>query len=84
MAQIEKLVTVTIGDGLVVVKREGQSAPVLANILGVDKNENGEIVTIWLDRLVHRLAERKFVGWNVSGAVSTVLKRAAVASSSTR
>lgn len=74
MAKEQKRVDVAIGD-VVVVKREGNSSPVIAGILGMDRDGAGEIETIWLDRLVHKIGEDTFVGWKVSGAVSTVLKR---------
>lgn len=70
-------VTVTLGDGVVVLHRSGQSKRVVANVLGVERAENGEIQMIWLDRLVHRMFEREFVDWSVRGAVSTVLARKA-------
>lgn len=75
MAKEQKRVDVSLGDGVVVLKREGQSDAVIAGVLGVDRDESGEIETIWLDRLVHKVGEDTFVGWSVSGAVSTVLKR---------
>lgn len=58
-----------------VLKRERSSNPVIAGILGVDRDESGEIETIWLDRLVHKVGEDEFVGWSVSGAVSSILRR---------
>lgn len=75
MAKEQKRVDVSVGDGVVVLKREGQSSSVIAGILGMDRDEAGEIETIWLDRLVHKVGENQFVGWKVSGAVSTVLRR---------
>jgi len=73
----QKRVDVSLGDGVVVLKREGQSDPIVAGILGMEQNAEGEIVMIWLDRLVHKIGEKEFVDWDVSGAVSTVLKRVA-------
>lgn len=71
----ERKPEISIGDGMVVVKRPGQSRSVVACILGMELDAQGRPVTIWLDRIVHRLFEDSFEGWRVSGAVSTVLSR---------
>jgi len=76
MPHDQQTVTVTLGEGVVVLHRSGRSAAVIANILGQDLDVNGEVKQIWLDRLVHRSYETEFVGWNVSGAISSVLTRA--------
>mgnify|MGYP000745875685 CR=1 FL=1 len=70
-------VTVTLGDGVVVLHRSGQSKRIVANVLGVERADSGEIQKVWLDRLVHRTFESEFADWHVSGAVSTVLIRKA-------
>lgn len=75
MAKEKERVEVSIGQDVVVLKREGKSGPVLAGILGVDRDDSGEIDTIWLDRLVHKIGEDQFVGWHVSGAVTSILRR---------
>lgn len=67
-------VTVTLGEGVVVMKKAGQSRPIIANILGDERDVNGNTTKVWLDRFVHR-PNWEFVGWHVSGAVSTVLER---------
>jgi len=72
----EKTVSVSIGDGLVTIMRRGQTSTIVAEILGVKKNDQGEIVQVWLDRLVHRPQDtEKFIGWHVSGTVSSILTR---------
>lgn len=71
-------VNVVIGDGTAVLRRSGQSQPIIANILGVDRDANGEIERIWLDRVVHRPGESQFIGWNVEGAISSVLTKAGI------
>lgn len=71
----KSMVSVTLGENTAVIRRAGQSHPVLAGILGVKKQRDGEIKTVWLDRLVHRIGETDFEGWRVSGAVSTILTR---------
>lgn len=75
MSKEQKRVEVSLGENVVILKREGQSNPVIAGILGVDQNAEGVIETIWLDRLVHKRGESDFVGWKVSGAISSILKR---------
>lgn len=77
MMKDKQLVNVTLGEGVVVLNRSGQSRPVVATVLGVEKDDQGEVKTLWLDRLVHRTHEFAFEGWEVSGAVSSVLRRQA-------
>lgn len=62
--------TVTVGEETVALKRSGQSAVVVAQILGRSRKDDME--TIWLDRLVHE-DDEEFVGCSASGAISTVL-----------
>ncbi|MGF6782065.1 hypothetical protein [Paraburkholderia sp. GAS334] len=69
----ESNVTVTVGDGVVTVKREGTRKAVVARVLGQVEREGVELLC--LDRLVHESHERSFVGWQVSGAVTTMLSR---------
>lgn len=71
-------ITVTIGDGVVVIRRSGVSRASVANILGMEHDSQCEIKTLWLDRLIHGPNESGFIGWRVSGAVSSVLERCAV------
>jgi NAD kinase len=66
---------VTLGDDTAVIRRTGHSRPEVAKILGVERDASGQIVTVWLDRLVHRVGETEYMEWQVSGAVSTVLRR---------
>lgn len=68
-------VEVTLSESTAVIRRSGQSTPVIAGILGVEKNAAGVVKTVWLDRLVHGIGEDRFDGWAVSGAVSTILRR---------
>ena len=71
----ESRVTVTVGDGVVTLRRDGQSSPITANILGMDRDSEGNPVRIWLDRIVHRSKPSSYIGWSVSGAVASVLVR---------
>lgn len=64
---------VTLGQGVVTVKRDGSSAVVLANILGTETAGGEE--KIYLDRLVHKVWEGKLGEFAASGAISTVLTR---------
>jgi len=66
--------TVAIGDASVVIKSNVRSSIVTANILGVDRDESGEVETVYLDRRVH-YKNTTFHGWAASGAVSTVLHK---------
>lgn len=71
-------VTVALGEGVAVLRRSGQSKRIVANVLGVERSESGEVQKVWLDRLVHRTFESEFENWSVSGAVSTVMTRKTV------
>lgn len=71
----KETVAVTIGDGVVVLHRDGRSNPVVANILDAEKDATGEIITVYLDRCVHKPGETEFVGWSVSGAVVTEMRK---------
>lgn len=64
---------VTIGEGLVVIKRHGVSQKIIANILGVENNQDGNVNRIYLDRLVHKPIEKTLGLWNVTGAISSIL-----------
>jgi hypothetical protein len=67
-------VTVTIGEGIAVLKRTGQGSPTIANILGIDRDAEGNIETVYLDRMVHKPMETSFEGWTVSGAIATEMR----------
>ena len=47
-------IEVVIGDGSVTIRRSGRSAPIVAQVLGLDRDPDGAVIRIWLDRLVHR------------------------------
>lgn len=72
----DESVTVTLGEGVVVLTRSGTSQPTVANILGQQADAHGPWHIV-LDRLVHHPGEREFVGWTVSGAVASELRRVA-------
>jgi hypothetical protein len=60
-----------IGDGVIVVRRKGASAPAVANILGSITREGN--VHLYLDRLVHKHFENEIGGYKVTGAISSIL-----------
>jgi hypothetical protein len=69
-----KKVSVTLGEGVVVVRRDGSQAAVVAGVLGTDQDANGEVKVAWLDRVIHRPSD-EFDGWKATGAVVTELHR---------
>lgn len=73
MAKKEEI-HVTLGADHAAIRRSGRV--VVAQILGVDRDQGGEVETVYLDRLVHKIWEDEFVGWRVWGAISTILHRA--------
>ena len=68
--------TITLGDGVVVLKRQGKGL-VTASVLGeeLDFPSKG-VKTLWLDRLIHddRAGEDTLGGFRVHGAVVTQLE----------
>jgi hypothetical protein len=68
-------VNAVVGDGVVVLHRTGRSRQTVANILGTETDGVGNIRTIYLDRIVHKPREVQFVGWHVSGAVVTEMRK---------
>lgn len=73
---------VTVGEETVSLKRPGQSTIVMANILGRKTDEEAGVMTLWLDRIVHKTAEQ-FYGWIATGAISTVLSKKIVEGANT-
>lgn len=63
---------IVVGETTVTLKRPGNTNLVVANILGRETTEGGKL-RLWLDRLIHSPFEREFAGWEVNGAVSSVL-----------
>jgi len=68
---------VTVGEETVSLKRPGQSTIVMANILGRKTDLEAGVMTLWLDRIVHKTTEQ-FYGWSATGAISTVLSKKVV------
>ena len=71
-------IEVVIGDGSVTIRRSGRSAPIVAQVLGLERNPDGEVTRIWLVRLVHRPGEEWTGDWSVRGAVSSIIERSRV------
>lgn len=63
---------VSFGDGFAVIRREGHSAPIVARVLGREREGRGE--TVYLDRLVHD-ESNNWGEWGAHGAISTILTR---------
>ncbi len=71
-------IEVVIGEGSVTIRRSGRSAPIVARVLGIDRNPDGEVIRLWLDRLVHRPGEDWTGAWSVRGAVSSIVERVGI------
>ena len=73
-------VRVQVGAAGVLIYKPRQSTPLFAKTLGLDRDAQGRVTRMWLDRLVHRPGERWEHGspWDVSGAVTSILTRTAV------
>lgn len=65
---------VMLGEGVVTIKRGTSSLLVEAMILGIEQDAVNKQERVYLDRLVHKVDD-KFPGWQVSGAISTILTR---------
>lgn len=65
---------VTVADTAVTIKQPGRTALIVANVLGMYRDADGQPQRIWLDRLVHQ-SHIDYGEWSASGAVVTELKR---------
>lgn len=63
--------TVTLGDGVVTVRRKGSTRLTVANILGQAVADNK--TAIYLDRLVHKPHESSLGTFHVHGATTSIL-----------
>lgn len=73
MTKTENTTEVTLGDGVVTIKRKGTSSLIVAKILGKVVEDKTE--SIFLDRLVHDSHEKEMGDFEVSGAVSSILRK---------
>jgi hypothetical protein len=62
---------ISIGDGIVTVKRKGTRPLTVARVLGTVDADGIEVLC--LDRLVHNHYESPMDGWHVAGAVTSLL-----------
>lgn len=69
----ERKIEVTVGEGVVVLRREGERDVRQANVLGTLRDADGRC-TLYLDRFVHG-PEDAFAGWSASGAITTILSQ---------
>ncbi|CAG9180379.1 hypothetical protein LMG23992_04227 [Cupriavidus laharis] len=65
--------SIALGEGVVTVKRRGTCGTTVASILGTVEADGVEVIC--LDRLVHGIHESELDGWQVAGAVTTLLSR---------
>lgn len=65
---------IEITEHMVVLRRKGISRPIVANVLGMDRDSVGSPKRVFLDRLVHSPNEDVLGDWKVSGAISSILE----------
>lgn len=58
------------------IHKTGRSDPIVCGCLGVERDTQGQGVTLYLDSLIHH-ANKNIIyeQWQPSGAISTILKR---------
>lgn len=58
------------------IKTGTRSNPIVVNCLGVDTNEQGQLIKVYVNAKLHRDGKSViYEGWAMSGAVSTILTR---------
>lgn len=69
-------VDLSFDDSLATV-RFGDRTPVVAKVLGVDR-EKGSVIRVYLDRFIHKTVRSyRLENWTARGAVSTILEKTA-------
>jgi hypothetical protein len=68
-------VNLDLAGTLATVHISGRSNPIVATVLGVERNHTGEAQRIYLNALIHRSDFDSYEGWDISGAVSSILTR---------
>lgn len=63
----------SIGDDMATARRMGSRAFTTARVLG--RGTDGDVETVWLDRVIAPHGVTTAEGWRVGGAVSSVLTR---------
>ncbi len=66
--------TVTLGDGVAVIRETGSSRPHVVGVLSVECDDDGRPVRVFLDQMVHRPQHRTLGPWRVWGAISSILE----------
>ena len=66
---------IIFGEGVVVIKRRGVTQPSIAVVLGAESDLAKRTSRVWLDRMVHTIRDNTLGGWQVSGAISTILTK---------
>lgn len=69
---------ITISNDLLSLKRKGQSELITASILAVEVQGGHQV--IYVDSLIHETYEVTLAGYQVKGAISTILSKPAFAS----
>lgn len=72
--ETEIQVSVQVGEETVTFKERGRSEYALARILGAERDADGQVQTVYLDRLMHN-HKHASDHWDFSGPVTTVLHR---------
>lgn len=63
--------------GIVTVHLTGRSQPIVAGLLGVDTNADGEPVRVYLRSRVHGESSAEYLGWRPCGAITTIFEKVA-------
>jgi len=70
---------IRVGSGVLSIRRKGNSDVTTARILGFELADDGETVSLWLDRLLHTMSEDKIGDeadpWRVDGSFVSVLSK---------
>lgn len=63
--------------GTATVRLGGRSEPIVCNVLGLDRDNQGNPYRIYMNALIHRTTSKgvEYVGWELSGAISTIATR---------
>jgi len=69
----ESQYSVTEGDGCVVIRRGERGRPLVAGVLGQDRDPDTGKRTLYLDRRIHDFDGETMGLWTATGAISTIL-----------
>jgi hypothetical protein len=71
-------ITVEFGEcsNQVTIRMSGHSNPIVADIVGSDIDEHGEVFRVYLRGKIHNSSKSiDYSGWSATGAISTILTR---------